>query len=696
MKTKAETCQRSQYVQKKRFALHKNSSMTSSMSFRLKSFLCGVLIASVTWGASFYLYFRLNLSYNHTADVDVSSTSRSRYMPLREFSLNFNHKLPSENQGFHEDSGNHSDTHNDEIDTIVESNRKLPVWKTKFQQLIKKENAQYENSAKLNDKLKSMVHVVGKNGKPEPGSYGLGVVKTLEDKKNRERGYKKHAFNTLISERIGLTRTIPDTRHKLCKSQKYPPNLPKASVIICFYNEELTALLRTVHSVLKHSTVRNLHEIILIDDFSDLALYTKVLKYVKLHLHSGSPKTILHRTLRREGLIRARIIGSQEATGDILVFLDSHVEANVNWLDPLLATIGKSNTTIATPIIDLINPDTFQYSSSPLVKGGFNWGLHFRWDNIPKSTLKSDQDFVNNVVSPTMAGGLFAMSKSYFHHLGEYDKGMDIWGGENVELSFRTWMCGGSINIVPCSRVGHVFRRRRPYGATNGVDTALVNSARVAEVWMDEFKDEFYKVQPQARDQDIGDLTDRKRLRESLNCKSFKWYLENVYPDILKEGKGSLGSPAVYNNNQVSKTRSRQYKQTFLLQVASTSLCVQAERGIEKNTGLVLAKCNTLKFKKQRWSLTEKNELLLAEMFCLDAISDIPKLAKCHEMKGTQEWKLSGETNAAIFSLAAGMCLGFESPPEVGKKLQLVICDSKNGGQGLKFNLVDVQHHALN
>lgn len=56
-------------------------------------------------------------------------------------------------------------------------------------------------------------------------------------------------------------------------------------------------------------------------------------------------------------------------------------------------------------------------------------------------------------------------------------------------------MCGGSLEFVPCSHVGHIFRPGHPYNMTGEKGKGDVhgrNSMRLAEVWMDDYKRLYY------------------------------------------------------------------------------------------------------------------------------------------------------------------------------------------------------------
>ena len=336
------------------------------------------------------------------------------------------------------------------------------------------------------------------------GEGGLPATLSPSEQKHAERVMKKEAFNVVLSNKISLHRTVPDTRDPLCKQRDHPFGLPDATVVIIFTDEAWSALLRTVWSVLQRAQDHpgSVKEIILVDDFSSKQHLGQQLEdYIR---NRFPPVVQLIRLKRREGLIRARLAGARLATGDVLVFLDSHCECGEDWLRPLLSRIQEDPKVFAVPIIDVIDDKTLEYYQSNgnyFQIGGFTWMGHFTWIDIPNDERRESQ--IDPLRTPTMAGGLFAVKRSTFWELGSYDEDMDVWGGENLEMSFRVWQCGGSVETVPCSRVGHIFRNFHPYTFPGDKDTHGINTARTVEVWMDDYKDIFYLHRPDLLQVDI-------------------------------------------------------------------------------------------------------------------------------------------------------------------------------------------------
>lgn len=91
-------------------------------------------------------------------------------------------------------------------------------------------------------------------------SSELSMIFNEHDQELRDLGSQKHAFNMLISHRLGFHRDVRDIRNAACKDKSYPTELPVASVVTCFYNEALSAWLQTVHRFLDHTQAWLLHE----------------------------------------------------------------------------------------------------------------------------------------------------------------------------------------------------------------------------------------------------------------------------------------------------------------------------------------------------------------------------------------------------------------------------------------------------
>ncbi|XP_052860864.1 putative polypeptide N-acetylgalactosaminyltransferase 9 [Anopheles cruzii] len=492
-----------------------------------------------------------------------------------------------------------------------------------------------------------------------PGDMGLPVVlpSDLSPKVQAkvQRGWAEQGLNVYVSDMISLRRRLPDVRDPWCRAEEQarrdrqigPGTLPASSIVIVFYNEAWSVLLRTVHSVLDRTPGELIEEILLVDDHSPMEhLHKRLDEYV-----ATLPRVRIIRAPTRIGLIRARLLGAKAARSDIVTFLDAHCEVIDGWLEALVAHVAPNETMIAIPAIDWIHEDTMALNAQNSVRyyGSFDWGLNFQWrarsDRLAKPAPNSHPAAPYD--TPTMAGGLFTINRTFFERLGWYDEGMEIYGGENMELSFKAWMCGGTLQIVACSRVAHIQKRGHPYlrQISGAYGKIRRNSIRLAEVWMDEYADYFYdSFGGRVKRGDFGDLTARHELRARLQCKPFRWYLEHVFPEQFDPSRAVTRGEIRFGAADRSHP---------------TCLDWPAE--------LRVLPCHGTGG-HQLWYLTASGEVT-REDHCLDYDGQQVAVFRCHGMRGNQQWSWDADTKL-LRKLMYERCLQWD-----GAAFRLETCD---------------------
>uniref|UniRef100_A0A8D0QXK6 Polypeptide N-acetylgalactosaminyltransferase n=1 Tax=Sus scrofa TaxID=9823 RepID=A0A8D0QXK6_PIG len=447
-----------------------------------------------------------------------------------------------------------------------------------------------------------------------PGADGKAFQKkewTLLETQEKEKGYKKHCFNAFASDlalRPGPDSTGLGVHRGLA--------LPRSS--------ELATVSPSLPEYLKEP----------------LEQYVKQLQVVKVV-----------RQEERKGLITARLLGASVAQAEVLTFLDAHCECFHGWLEPLLARIAEDQTVVVSPDIVTIDLNTFEFSK-PIrrgrvhSRGNFDWSLTFGWETLPPHEKQRRKDETYPIKSPTFAGGLFSISKSYFEHIGTYDNQMEIWGGENVEMSFRVWQCGGQLEIIPCSVVGHVFRTKSPHTFPKGINVIARNQVRLAEVWMDSYKEIFYRRNLQAakmaQEKSFGDISERLQLRERLHCHNFSWFLDNIYPEMFVPD----------------------LKPTFYGAIKNLGMDHCLDVGESNNGGkpLIMYTCHGLGG-NQYFEYTTQRDLRhnIAKQLCLHASAGTLGLRSCHftgknsHVPKDEEWELTQDK--LIRNSGSGTCL---------------------------------------
>ncbi|KAJ8314021.1 hypothetical protein KUTeg_008582 [Tegillarca granosa] len=145
----------------------------------------------------------------------------------------------------------------------------------------------------LNEMDKKLIEEAGENGK------AIIINKdslSPEERKKYDDGFQKNAFNQYASDMMSLHRSLPDVRDEECKTLKYKENLPDTSVVY-----------RSLDCLSGSGLIKHLGK--------PLEDYVATLGKVKVV-----------RAKKREGLIRARLLGFAAATGEVVTFLDSHCE----------------------------------------------------------------------------------------------------------------------------------------------------------------------------------------------------------------------------------------------------------------------------------------------------------------------------------------------------------------------------------
>uniref|UniRef100_A0A3Q3DLR7 Polypeptide N-acetylgalactosaminyltransferase n=1 Tax=Hippocampus comes TaxID=109280 RepID=A0A3Q3DLR7_HIPCM len=479
----------------------------------------------------------------------------------------------------------------------------------------------------------------GEQGKPFP----------LTDADRVDQAYRENGFNIYVSDRISLNRSIPDIRHPNCKQKLYAEKLPSTSIIIPFHNEGWSSLLRTVHSVLNRSPPQLIAEVILVDDFSDKEHLKAALDEYMIRL----PKVRILRNKKREGLIRTRLLGAAAAKGEVITFLDSHCEANVNWLPPLLG--GVERKTLTWHFVSSLC--SLEWTRMNAMQPDW-WVPFFLFVCL----------FVR---SPVMAGGLFAMDRKWFWELGGYDTGLEIWGGEQYEISFKVWMCGGRMEDIPCSRVGHIYRKYVPYKVPGGVSLAR-NLKRVAEVWMDEYAEYVYQRRPEYRHLSAGDIAAQKELRSRLGCNNFKWFMSEVAWDLPEH------YPPVEPIRNEASGMCMETKHFVSGSPIRLENCGKARGDVSWSHGQVF----TLGWRQD----IRVGDPMHTKKVCFDAVSHSSPvtLYDCHGMKGNQLWRY--RKDKSLYHPVSNSCVDGNAAE---RRLFMNTCDPSSPGQRWLFEKIN-------
>lgn len=147
-------------------------------------------------------------------------------------------------------------------------------------------------------------------------------------------------------------------------------------------------------------------------------------------------------------------LGVRESSGEYLMKIDAHALMSPGY-DEVLKAHCPPKTTVLPEMRRL---DVHKWKDKPRLKTRFMFfGLdlycHY-WHNYRKQP-EAKHEYPELM---TGQGSCWFTTREWNDHIGLLDEGVGSWGNVGIEVSLRTWLCGGSLILNPKVWQAHWFR----------------------------------------------------------------------------------------------------------------------------------------------------------------------------------------------------------------------------------------------
>ena len=218
----------------------------------------------------------------------------------------------------------------------------------------------------------------------------------------------------------------------------FEPTLP-VSVILCDYQTPAATLARTLAALERQTYPRQLFEVVIVDDGSEPPLQGPFDTSLEIK--------IVRQERRGFGLARARNTGVKAAGSDILLFLDSDLMAEDDWIRAHARwhhAVSDALTIGFHACVDVqdIDAETVRRRQGSLRALFAGRPVEAPW---VESHMKMTRDLTSRDDDPfrMAGGGNCGLSKAFYELLGGHDESFAGWGGEDVEFCYRAYTWGG-------------------------------------------------------------------------------------------------------------------------------------------------------------------------------------------------------------------------------------------------------------